>query len=112
MPHFYAIGWLHRKDYEHAGFSLLPVTDNSGRRIRILAPTFVAILIPTTSLPFFADISGVVYLTGSVLLGLLFLFFGIYFSRSLSNISAGRFFNVSALYLPALFLLLIFDKTA
>jgi protoheme IX farnesyltransferase len=32
MPHFFAIGWLVREDYARAGFALLPVRDETGKR--------------------------------------------------------------------------------
>lgn len=32
MPHFFAIGWRHRRDYRAAGFPLLPAVDPTGRR--------------------------------------------------------------------------------
>ena len=32
IPHFMAIGWLAREDYARAGFVMLPVVDESGRR--------------------------------------------------------------------------------
>jgi len=111
MPHFFAIGWVHRKDYGHAGFSLLPSIDNRGQKIRILVPVFILLLIPCSSLPYFAEIAGISYLYGAFLLGFLFLFFGVHFSKTLSNSSAQRLFIVSALYLPILMLLLITDKT-
>ena len=44
MPHFYAIGWMHREDYERAGFSLLPAIDCSGRRISRQALLFITLL--------------------------------------------------------------------
>ncbi|MEJ2108784.1 MAG: heme o synthase [Acidobacteriota bacterium] len=111
MPHFYAIGWRHREDYEHAGFSLLPAVVGGERRIRWLAPCFILALIPAASLPYITGIAGGIYLIGSSLLGILFFFFGLHFSRSMSNRSAHRLFIVSALYLPALLVLLIVDKT-
>lgn len=30
IPHFFAIGWITRDDYERAGFAMLPVIDKSG----------------------------------------------------------------------------------
>jgi len=110
MPHFYAIGWIHRRDYEKAGFSLLPAVDSRGQWIGRLALAFILILVPSTSLPYFAGITGEIYLTAAVFLGLLFVFFGIQFARSLSLNSAQRLFIGSALYLPLLLLLLVLDK--
>lgn len=111
VPHFYAIGWLHREDYKQAGFSLLPATDPSGRKLRLLAPIFILLLLACTSLPFFGGIAGIAYLCGALVLGLMFLYFGIHFAVTLSSVSAKRLFAASALYLPALMLLLVLDKT-
>ena len=111
VPHFYAIGWLHREDYEQAGFSLLPAAGRGGPRLRLPAPLFILLLIGSTFQPFLLGIAGIAYLCGSLALGLLFLFFGIHFAVKLTDISARRLFVASALYLPALMLLHVVDKT-
>ena len=111
MPHFYAIGWMHRKDYERAGFSLLPVVDCSGQRIRRQALIFITLLIPASLLPYFSGIAGTVYLAGAVILGVSFFVFGFHFARSLTHASARILFIFSVLYLPVLLILLIVDKT-
>jgi protoheme IX farnesyltransferase len=111
MPHFYAIGWMHREDYRRAGFSLLPAIDCSGQRISRQALLFISLLMMAASLPYFMDLAGAAYMIGAVILGLIFLLFGVHFARSLTSESARSLFVVSALYLPALFILLILDKT-
>jgi protoheme IX farnesyltransferase len=112
MPHFYAIGWMHREDYERAGFSLLPVIDCSGRRISRQALLFITLLNIASLLPYFSGIAGAFYMVGALILGISFLVFGFYFARSLTRTSAQILFGVSALYLPVLLLLLIIDKTS
>ena len=32
MPHFFALAWLYRKDYEMGGYRMLPLTDPTGDR--------------------------------------------------------------------------------
>ena len=32
MPHFFALAWLYRKDYELGGYRMLPLTDPEGDR--------------------------------------------------------------------------------
>jgi protoheme IX farnesyltransferase len=112
MPHFYAIGWMHREDYERAGFSLLPVIDCSGRRISRQALLFITLLIITSLLPYFSALAGTFYMVGALILGIAFLVFGFYFAASLTRASAQILFGFSALYLPVLLLLLIMDKTS
>ncbi len=109
LPHFYAIGWIHREDYARAGLPILSVVDFSGQRSGRQAVLFISILILITLLPSFIGISGMIYVLGAVVLGFGFLAYGIHFARSRSIPSARRLFVASALYLPALLFLLAFD---
>jgi heme o synthase len=111
LPHFYAIGWLHREDYINAGLPVLSVVDCDGQKTGRLAVSFVAVLLVFTLLPFFLDFAGRNYLAGAVILGLLFLSYALRFSRLPSIRTARMLFIASALYLPALFALLVLDKT-
>jgi heme o synthase len=110
IPHFYAIGWKHREDYAQAGFPVLSVIDRSGRRTGRQAVLFIAALIFCTLLPAIMRISGQIYLAGAGVLGSIFLAYGIHFARRRDRLSAHRLFVVSALYLPALFILLLINK--
>jgi len=112
MPHFYAIGWMHREDYERAGFSLLPVIDCGGQRISRQALFFISFLIMASLLPYLSGIAGTAYMAGAVILGISFLAFGLHFARSLTRISAQFLFVASALYLPMLLILLVLNKTS
>ena len=112
FPHFYSIGWMYRDDYARAGLPVLSVIDWSGRRTARQALLFVAVLVIFTLLPFPAGIAGRTYLTGAIALGSIFLAFGIHFARLRDSASARRFYIASALYLPALLLLLAFDNPA
>jgi heme o synthase len=111
LPHFYAISWLHREDYVKAGLPVLSVIDRDGQKTSRLAVLFVAVLLVFTLLPFLRDFAGCGYLAGAVILGLLFLSYAIRFSRLRSTRTARMLFIASALYLPALFALLVLDKT-
>ena len=110
MPHFYAIGWMHREDYKRAGFSLLPAIDHSGRRISRQALLFIVLLVIAASLPYLVGTAGAVYLIGATVAGITFLAFGLHFVRSLTTGSARLLFLASALYLPLLLTFLILNK--
>jgi protoheme IX farnesyltransferase len=112
IPHFYAIGWLHREDYAGAGFPVISVIDLDGRKTSRLTILFIVALIALTLFPFFMDFSGRVYLAGSVLFGLLFLGFAVNFARLRDADAARKLFAASAFYLPALLILLALDKSA
>ena len=109
LPHFYSIGWMYREDYAHAGLPVLSVIDLSGKRTGRQAVVFIAILMVFTLLLYPINLAGLGYLAGAVVLGAVFLAFGIHFARSRDRVSARRLFIVSALYLPALLILLMFD---
>ena len=112
FPHFYAIGWMYREDYERAGLPVLSVVDSSGRRTGRQAVLFLAVLVLFSLLPFPLGLAGISYLIGAVVLGALFLACGILFARSRDRASARRLFIASAVYLPVLLLLLVFDNPA
>jgi protoheme IX farnesyltransferase len=112
LPHFYSIGWMHREDYAHAGLPVLSVIDWSGKRTGRQAVVFIAILIFFTLLPSRIGLAGLSYLMGAITLGVIFLGFGIHFARLRDRLSARRLFVASALYLPALLILLMLDRLA
>jgi len=110
LPHFYSIGWMYREDYARAGLPVLSVVDMSGQRTGRQAVLFIATLIVFTFLPARIGLAGPAYLAGAAILGFVFLAYGIHFSRLRDRLSARRLFVVSALYLPALLILLMLDK--
>jgi heme o synthase len=110
IPHFHSISWMHREDYVQAGFPVLSAIDTSGRRTGRQVVLFIGILMLCTLIPTGPGIFGPIYLAGAIVLGSIFLFYGISFARQHDRRSAHKLFVVSALYLPALFILLLMDK--
>jgi protoheme IX farnesyltransferase len=51
MPHFFAIGWVHREDYRAAGFRLLPAIDRDGERTARASLAYALALVLISSLP-------------------------------------------------------------
>ncbi len=110
MPHFYAIGWMYRDDYRKAGLPVLSVVDMSGKRTGRQAVAFIIALMIISLFLWPMGMAGSIYPAGAIALGLLFLLSGIHFARTRSLSSARRLFLVSALYLPALLILLVLDR--
>lgn len=111
IPHFYAIGWIYREDYARAGFPMLPVVDETGRRTAWQAGLHIVALMIMTVLPALAGVAGNLYLGGALLSGACFLAFGTSFARMRSLASARRLFVASVCYLPLLMALLMVDRT-
>jgi heme o synthase len=109
IPHFHSISWIHREDYRQAGFPVLSAIDADGRRTGRQVVLFISILILCTLLLASMGISGQIYLAGAIIFGFVFLSYGINFAKHRDRRSAQRLFAVSALYLPALFILLLID---
>jgi heme o synthase len=110
FPHFYAIGWMYRDDYARAGLPVLAVVDLTGERTGRQAVFFISVLIVSTLLPAWIGMSGALYAAGAVLSGSIFLGYGIRFARMRDRDAARRLFLVSAVYLPALLMLLVIEK--
>ncbi len=111
LPHFYSIGWIYRDDYARAGLPMLAVVDLDGQRTGRQAVLFIAVLLAFTLLPSISGFAGLVYAVGAAFLGFIFLAYGIHFAHSRNLGSARRLFIASALYLPAILCLFVFDAT-
>ena len=51
FPHFLAIAWIYRDDYQRAGFRMLTVGDTRGRMTGCQAVSYALALIPAGLLP-------------------------------------------------------------
>src|SRR5262245_49641244 len=107
MPHFFAIAWIFTEDYMRAGFSMHGSGERTGRQIIL----YCCALIPISVLPTFFGLTGMVYLLGAILFGFIYLGYGFAVALFRSNTHAHRLLRVSVLYLPALLLLMMLDKT-
>jgi protoheme IX farnesyltransferase len=118
FPHFMAIAWLYREDYARAGIRMLPVVQPDGRST-VLEALFCAILmIPVSFIPFYLHLTGKIYFTAAVLLGLGYLFYTIRFSRitrsrttAESRGYARDLLRASVIYLPLLLIVMMLDAT-
>ncbi|MCC7263239.1 MAG: protoheme IX farnesyltransferase [Candidatus Latescibacteria bacterium] len=108
-PHFYAIAWIFREDYQRGGFKMLPVVEPEGQRTCRHIIAFSVLLIGVSVLPTVLHLTGQFYLYGAVLMGLGLLAAGISLSRSRSELHARRLLRASVAYLPLLFLLCAAD---
>ncbi len=84
MPHFMAIAWMYRDDYEKAGFVMMPSAADGGARTGRQAISHTLFLCIASLMPFTMKLAGAVYVSGAVLLGGLFLWAAVRFSRLLT----------------------------
>jgi heme o synthase len=110
IPHFMAIAWMYRDEYARAGFQMLPVVDPHGRRTGRQSVLHAVGLLGVSLLPFVLGLTGVVYLTGAAVLGVVFVGCAIQFSQQLTLARARQLFFASIVYLPLLLGLMVLDK--
>lgn len=58
FPHFWAIAWLAHKDYNKAGFKLLPSNAGPTKFSAMQAIIYSVVMVPVGMLPYYFDISG------------------------------------------------------
>ena len=110
MPHFLAIAWMYREDYERAGFPLLPIVEPDGASTGRQAVVYAAALLPLSLAPTAAGMAGIVYLAGAAAMGAAFLALALRFAWRLATLDARRLFFGSILYLPLLWILMVANR--
>jgi protoheme IX farnesyltransferase len=109
LPHFLAIAWLHRKEYEEAGIRTLIEKDPEGRLCAAACVGFaVALWILTLLAPALGGFGGL-YLSGALFFGALFVGLAIRFFQDRTDAGARSLFVASIVYLPLLLALLVLD---
>ena len=112
MPHFFAIGWMHRDDYRVAGFPLLPAIDPTGRRTAGWSLAYTLVLLPVSVAPWLAQATGAIYGVTALVAGTGFLWCAVRFVRANDqrDTTARRLFLASILYLPVVMAALLLDR--
>ena len=112
FPHFYAIAWMYREDYDRAGIRMLPVVEPDGVSTARQMVIYSLILIPISLAPKFLSMAGNFYLFGAILLGSLFAYSAMRVMQDRTRIHARQVLLASVIYLPVLYSLLLFDRPA
>ena len=116
FPHFQAIAWMYREDYEAAGIKMLPVVDKAGHSVIRQMLTYCSTLISVSLVPALLRMTGKIYLFGALVLGLGFLWFVFRLARTKlpttspdSRLFARQLLQASVIYLPLLFALMMLN---
>jgi protoheme IX farnesyltransferase len=107
LPHFVAINWLCREEYEEAGYKMWSNGDVSGRRSGILSAIFAVALAAFSLLPMVTGFANLLWLIVGPLLGFLMAGLALKFARDGERPSARRLFFSTLLYLPVAFVVLL-----
>jgi heme o synthase len=110
FPHFWAIAWVAHKDYQKAGFKLLPSEEGPTKFTAMQTVIYSMLMVPVGMLPYYFNISGIL----AFWILLLCNFWMVYVSINLvikMNVAAARKVMFSSyFYLMIVFLALLLDK--
>lgn len=107
-PHFWALAIARREEYAKVNIPMLPVTHGPDfTRLQILLYTILLLIV--TLLPYLTGMTGLIYLSAALVLGLVFIGFAIQMMRRKDNRTAMRTFGYSIVYITLLFAALIID---
>lgn len=110
IPHFMALAWKYKDEYEHGGFTMLPSVDPTGEltgRVSVIASLC---LVPLCLLLTIVDTTGLFFAIGGPLLSLWMILASIRFWRAPNNATAMKMFLASIIYLPLLFVLMLISR--
>lgn len=111
LPHFYAIAWMHRNDYQQAGYRMLPQVDPSGRKTARDSLVYTLALVACSLLPLLPGFTSWLYGGVALILGTIFTLRAWDFLNQPDqrDRTARALFLTSILYLPVLLLSLVLD---
>jgi protoheme IX farnesyltransferase len=110
FPHFMAIAWMYREDYDRAGYLVLPHGEPRARFVTLQTIVPLLALVAVSLLPMLLGKLGVIYYVGALILSLGFLYYGAQLVLRRSNAAARRLLATSIIYLPALFVLILLGR--
>jgi protoheme IX farnesyltransferase len=117
FPHFYSIAWLYREDYQRASIRMLPVVEATGKATGREIVLYSIVLLPASFAPTLLHMSGLIYLAGAIVLGGIYLWFGIRLAAFKQPLTSGhskrrarQLLLATVFYLPLLFALMMFNS--
>jgi protoheme IX farnesyltransferase len=107
FPHFMAIAWMYRDDYDRAGYRVLPAGE--AREAFVTTQTLLAVvaLVPASLLPVVAGYASPLCGLGAVILGVGFADYAARFALRPSASAARQLLLASIAYLPLVFALML-----
>ena len=110
FPHFWAIAWVAHKDYEKAGFKLLPSASGPTKFTALQTVIYSMLMIPVGMLPFYFHISGMLSFWILLCCNLGMVLMSVMLLIKMNVNAARRVMFSSYFYLMIVFLSLLFDK--
>lgn len=109
IPHFLAIAWMYRDDYERGGYAVLPVIDRSGTWTAATMALWALALIPATLLPAFLapELLGLPYVILAGVTGVAYAVLALRLLAKRDRARARAVFFASIAHLPLILLAMV-----
>lgn len=110
FPHFWAIAWLAHKDYENAGFKLLPAREGPTKFSAFQAVIYSMLMVPVGMLPYYFGISGMLAFWVLLACNFWMVYVSVMLVVKMNSGAARKVMFSSYFYLMIVFLVLLLDK--
>ena len=110
FPHFWAIAWIAHKDYETAGFKMLPSTEGPTKYSAVQSIIYSVLLVPVGLLPYLIGLTGWVSLLIVLLANLGMIYLSVRLYMDMEKGAARKVMFGSYIYLMVVFFALVADK--
>lgn len=107
-PHFWALAIAKKDDYERVGIPMLPVTHGTAYTRQFIL-LYTVLLLIVTIMPYLTGMSGLIYLSSAMVLGVRFLWYAIKLRVDTGTELPMTVFRYSINYLMILFAALLID---
>lgn len=106
FAHFWSIGFLGFDDYKRAGFKLVPEQDGKAHpNLGLQSMIFSLLLLPICIAPFFIGLLGLLPCVLSILLTIVYAYYGWNLQREKSTAAARKLMFYSFMYLPVVLII-------
>jgi protoheme IX farnesyltransferase len=110
IPHFLALAWMYREDYERGGFKMLPAIDKTGELTARVSVMTSLCLVPLALFLTVVGTTGILFAIIGTILGGCMTMKSITFWRKRDDASARRLFFASIIYLPLIIVAMLADR--
>ena len=110
FPHFFALAWIHRKDYSRGGHQMVPVNDPTGDRTAALVMNYSLAMLPLPIIASALDTTSWMFAVEGVAISSYAVYLASHFKRERTNENARRVFKLSLWQLPLTLALFVFHR--
>ncbi|HTL54003.1 MAG TPA: heme o synthase [Planctomycetota bacterium] len=110
MPHFFALSWCFKDDYQAAGIRMVSGLNDGGRAVMSLVLLFALALVPVSLMPWTTGAAGGLYCGSAAVLSVVFLGLCVRLFFTRARRDAWWVFGASIAYLPILFGVMLYDR--